>query len=57
MAIRVVRIIEYTYKDTEAMEQDMSHWTVQTGTYSFNSKCQMRSATLPLETIFTQDED
>lgn len=48
--IRVMRFIEYTYKDIDAMTRDMSRWTLQ----SPHSRADMtfRSGTLQPEVIY-----
>ncbi len=47
MAIKVLRIIEYTYRDAEVMASDMLRWT----TAHNNGAMQMRSASLQPETL------
>ena len=52
MAIRVLRLIEYVYKDEKAMADDMTRWT----TSQNHKHMTMRSATLLPEAVEWQDD-
>jgi len=55
MAIRVLRLIEYTYEDMERAERDMANWGMPaSGTKSVPGMT-IRSAILPLTTEFHID--
>lgn len=47
MAIKVLRLIEYTYKDEEKMSEDMLRWTQS----YYGSSMTMRSAVLQPEAV------
>lgn len=60
--IRVVRILEYTYDDsetmgaTEQMAKDMTHWQLgANNVYSPHRYLTIRSATLPLDVLAKGD--
>lgn len=48
--VRVVRVMEYDYESVEEATADMAKWQVQT-VRSFNPRCTIRSATLPMEAV------
>lgn len=54
MTVRVLRLLEYIYKDAEAAVADQVRWTVQ-GTYMPNTRVTIRSVALPM--IFEETED
>lgn len=47
MAIKILRLIEYTYFDEDRMQRDMLRWTMSHG----DSQMQMRSAVLQPEAV------
>lgn len=53
MAIKILRILEYTYKTDEAAAKDMENWTT-----SINLPLvRMKSTTLPFDAIEWEEED
>lgn len=54
MAVRVLRLLEYTYPDAEAALEDMECWAVQ-NTYRPKPQTVIRSAVLHPE--FTDDQE
>jgi len=46
-AVRVTRILEYTYESAEEALTDMDRWSVPpNGTISYNARMRVRSATI-----------
>jgi hypothetical protein len=56
-AIRVLRLIEYTYDSVEVMEADVTHWTNANGSWRPNERTLIKSATMSLETVLPLDKD
>lgn len=54
--IRVVRMLEYTYDDIEAMNYDMSRWTVNTPTVLVRGKMTMKSSVMIPEPVEESNE-
>lgn len=54
MSLRVLRLLEYTYPNVEAMESDMGKWAIPANgirTLGMGQGKAIKSATLPLEVL------
>lgn len=52
MRVRVIRLLEYTYRDQEEYEQDLKRWQVPpNGVSDFNGRCSIRSTATIAETL------
>lgn len=52
MTIRVLRLMEYTYPDVEAMDQDMGRWYIQgKRSMGIGRTISIKSTVLPLEVL------
>lgn len=51
MAIRVLRILEYTYETPEQASSDMSRWTTSLNLGTSGAWMRMKSITMPFDAV------